>query len=622
MICKKQAIGILAIFLVAITVAGVSAATSENEVALNKTETESMLDLPNWQQVNSSGFGDSTTGEITALESFNNYLYAGTHNPIDPEPLFDGAQIFRSPDGLTWNAVTQPGFGNAHDIAPPAILDFAVFKGFLYAGTGRGNASQLWRSSNGTIWAPMDVTGFSDPDNVNITALVEYGGKLYAGVTNQVSGVQIWSSSTGDNNSWTKQTTPTLPEMASSVTGFAVFNGALYAAVEFESNSPVQVWRSYGGAWTSVISDGFGDSDNTLTGGMVVFGGYLYLGSGNTSSGAQLWRTSDGEVWTSTITAAFGDANNVKAEMVIVYENQLYVSVKNTATGMEIWRSADGSIWEQVNQDGFGDNNNAATNWSNASAKFSNQLYVGTVNIIDGGEVWRMQPPYGVALSADQFLSGPVGGQVSYSLMMTNTGTMTDSIDLTATGQTWSTTLSNSLVNLAPSASTIITATVSIPADAINLDTDSVTITATSQGDISKTDTAVLTTTSIAAPVYGVALSADESLSGPVGGQVSYNLTITNTGNVADIFDLLLTGNNWLTTPSSQVVSLAAAGHQVVTVTVSIPPQATASESDQVTVQATSRHDSSKNDSAILTTISLGQSTRIYLPIVLLNSTE
>ena len=155
---------------------------------------ESALAVPGWEQVNSNGFDDQDAGEVTALAAFNGYLYAGTHNPIDPEPLYDGAGIFRSPDGVTWTSVILPGFGNTHDIAPPAILDFIVFNNRLYASTGRGNASQIWRTQNGLIWAPMDVTGFSDPNNVDLTALIEYSGKLYAGVTNQVSGAQIWSS--------------------------------------------------------------------------------------------------------------------------------------------------------------------------------------------------------------------------------------------------------------------------------------------------------------------------------------------------------------------------------------------------------------------------------------------
>jgi hypothetical protein len=319
----------------------------------------------------------------SALEAFNGHLYAATSNSTD------GARIFRSQDGVTWTPVTQPGFGNTHDIAPPAILDLTVFNGYLYVSTGRGNASQIWRTLNGVIWAPMDVTGFNDTDNVDITALAGYGGKLYAGVTNQVSGAQIWSSYTGDNNSWT-QVAPAVPGTApASITGLAVFDGALYAAVE--SDAPAQIWRSYGGAWETIVSDGFGSSDTALTGGMAVFAGYLYVGAGNTASGAQLWRTNDGTNWGQVITPAFGDANNQKVEMVFVFQNQLYVSVKNALTGIELWRSTDGTLWERANLDGFGDSNNSGTNWSNATADFLGQLYVGTSNVADGGELWRMQ---------------------------------------------------------------------------------------------------------------------------------------------------------------------------------------------------------------------------------------
>ena len=176
----KLVIGVLVILLAA-GVVGLSTSSSEASSSISHgVEILEQLAVPGWQQVNSDGFGDQDAGEVTALETFNGYLYAGTHNPIDPEPLYDGAGIFRSPDGVAWTSVIDPGFGNTHDIAPPAILDFIVFNNRLYASTGRGNASQIWRTLNGTIWAPMDVTGFSDPDNVDITALAEYGGRIYA----------------------------------------------------------------------------------------------------------------------------------------------------------------------------------------------------------------------------------------------------------------------------------------------------------------------------------------------------------------------------------------------------------------------------------------------------------
>lgn len=386
---KKLFIGVLLLLLVA-GIFGVSACAPEAGSPDSPGMVELVQAVPDWQQVNSNGFGDPQTGEVTALEAFNGYLYAGTHNPIDPAPLFDGAQIFRSSDGLTWTPVSQPGFGNSHDIAPPAILDFIVYNNQLYAGTGRGNASQVWRSLNGTTWAPMDVTGFSDPDNVAVTAFAVYDGRIYAGVTNQVTGTQIWSSFTGDNNSWV-QMTPGMPGMSpASVTGFAVFDfdAGLYAAVESEE-APAQIWRSYGSDWEVVVNDGFGDANTLFTGGITVFGGELYVGAGNAASGAQLWRTSDGATWEQAITPGFGDPNNQKVEMVSVFQNQLYVAVQNSVTGLEIWRLSDGMLWEQANQDGFGDINNTTTNRSNATADFMSQLYVGTSNIVDGGELWR-----------------------------------------------------------------------------------------------------------------------------------------------------------------------------------------------------------------------------------------
>ena len=140
--------------------------------------------------------------------------------------------------------------------------------------------------------------------------------------------------------------------------------------------------------------------------------------------GAQLWRTNDGTSWAQAITPSFGDPNNQKVDMVYVFQNQLYVSVKNTLTGIEIWRSTDGTLWEQANQDGFGDSHNASSNWSNASTDFLGQLYVGTANTIDGGELWRMdQHGANLALSkVDALDPVTLGDPIHYTLSVSNAG--------------------------------------------------------------------------------------------------------------------------------------------------------------------------------------------------------
>ena len=75
-----------------------------------------------------------------------------------------------------------------------------------------------------------------------------------------------------------------------------------------------------------------------------------------------------------------------------------------------------------------------------------------------------------------------------------------------------------------------------------------------------------------------------------------------------------------MTTLSSQVVTLAAGDSQEVTISVLIPPAAAALASDQVSIQASSQHDGSKNDTVVLTTFSIDQFARIYLPVVMLNT--
>ncbi len=390
---RKLAMRLL-VHLLLLGMFSLSACTNTASIVLNKNFTgpqgvTQANVVPGWEQVNGDGFGNVKEQEVSALEAFNGSLYAGTYNIVEPLVLYDGARIFRSPDGVTWTAVTGPGFQNPHDSAPPAILDFVVFGTRLYASTGRGgNPAQIWRSSNGTSWAPMVSAGFGDPDIHDIAALAVFNNVIYAGAGSQVSGAKIYRSSTGDSNTWTLVTPAAATMAGAGVTGFEVFNTTLYATVE--SEAPLQIWRSSNGStWTVAVSNGFGDSQTTSTGGMAVFGGYLYVGAGNTTAGAQLWRSNNGTSWAGAIPPGFGDPNNKTVEMVFVFQNQLYVGVQNDQTGIEIWRSADGTNWEQVNVDGFGDSKNTTTNGSHAATEFLSQLYVGTSNIVTGAELWR-----------------------------------------------------------------------------------------------------------------------------------------------------------------------------------------------------------------------------------------
>jgi hypothetical protein len=168
------------------------------------------------------------------------------------------------------------------------------------------------------------------------------------------------------------------------------FGGYLYVGTTNDTTGG-EVWRTPDGAsWNQVNSDGFGSGENWELSSFAVFDGYLYIGMRNDSSGAQIWRSANGTSWSQVVGDGFGDTGNIKTESLFVYGGRLYGVTYNPETGAEVWRAADGATWKQVNVDGFGDSNNFATLWANATTVFGSQLYIGTWNIANGGEVWMM----------------------------------------------------------------------------------------------------------------------------------------------------------------------------------------------------------------------------------------
>ncbi len=92
--------------------------------------------------------------------------------------------------------------------------------------------------------------------------------------------------------------------------------------------------------------------------------------------------------------------------------------------------------------------------------------------------------------------NGDPGDTVTYTLRITNTGTAADVIGLSYTGpSTWTVGFSANPVSLAAGAGADVKVIVTIPATAPDGSTGVVTVTAASQSDPTKTDTAVLTTT-------------------------------------------------------------------------------------------------------------------------------
>ncbi len=121
-------------------------------------------------------------------------------------------------------------------------------------------------------------------------------------------------------------------------------------------------------------------------------------------------------------------------------------------------------------------------------------------------------------------------------------------------------------------------------------------------GNWSLADSVVLIVTT-EVPFYGVTVTPPTAATpGNPGVTVSYILDVTNNGNVADTYDVIVNGNAWTTTAPATVGPLASGAMTQITVDVTIPAGALSGDSDTAIVTVTSQGDPGQSDASSLTT--------------------
>lgn len=116
----------------------------------------------------------------------------------------------------------------------------------------------------------------------------------------------------------------------------------------------------------------------------------------------------------------------------------------------------------------------------------------------------------------------------------------------------------------------------------------------------------------LAAP--GVTLSGPDTKSGTPGSNVTFTLSLENTGDASDTFDLSVGGGAWTSQISPASLTLDANASTTVTVVVSILASASPRDTDTVTVVAASQTDPAINASLLLTTTAVAPTATVPPP--------
>jgi hypothetical protein len=211
-----------------------------------------------------------------------------------------------------------------------------------------------------------------------------------------------------------------------------------------------------------------------------------------------------------------------------------------------------------------------------------------------------------VTISPDN-QSGSRGSTLAYTVTIRNIGNVNDNYNLTVSDSAgWGAWLSvNVFNNVQPGENRTTTLRVTVPSAGT-----STTITVTARSvDPSVSGSAYCTAIAggppvppvpPAAPKVGVSVSISPSTSSAlIGESIHYTVTVMNTGDATDTFDLSISGGTgWSPSISINSITLGAGTSSTATLTVTVPSWATAGISVTIMVTATSRADPTVSSSA------------------------
>ena len=265
-----------------------------------------------------------------------------------------------APAWEAWEQVVGDGHGGGSGFGDPlnsAVSAMVVHQGSMLVGIANHVAGAgIWKSEDGVSWNPIMDGGFGDADNFSILSLASYDGRVWAATSNLSSGCGIWSS--GDLVAWVPEVTGGFGNPDNThIFPLSEYQSSLYTST---ANNPIglQIWRfSSDTGWQTVDSPGFGDPSNRHGLSMTVFDNELYVGVGNFDEGAGIWKLVNGSSFIQVLAGGLGVVELTRVDFLLNFSEALFAgaSTSHSAVGGHVWYSPDGSNWDIHAASGFGD---------------------------------------------------------------------------------------------------------------------------------------------------------------------------------------------------------------------------------------------------------------------------
>jgi hypothetical protein len=226
---------------------------------------------------------------------------------------------------------------------------------------------------------------------------------------------------------------------------------------------------------------------------------------------------------------------------------------------------------------------------------------------------------FGNLTKEDFIKDGARGSTVRYTIPLINDGTGVDYYDISIDSQWPSLTPSSTIGPIEPGKSDNVIVDIYVPTTPVPVDHNTAVVTITSHGDPSESDSAVLKTyftTPTGTIMFDLLPMTTVNQAGHPGNVLTYKLMVTNTGDLADTYNLEINATWKAYTPYS-AITLQPGESVELAIIVTIPENARPGESDNIILTLTSNTDVNIGHSVNLTSTSDWY--RLLLPVALRN---